>query len=293
MPTSAIANSPRLPWKGKPALEDFSAGAYAIGMRELLRAIFSRNMLVVLLTGFASGLPLLLTGSTLQAWMKDESVDLATIGLFSLVGLPYTLKFLWSPLMDRYVPLKLGRRRSWMLITQLGLMAAIALLGLADPAGAPITVALFAVLVTFFGASQDIVLDAYRRELLKDEELGLGSSLYINGYRIAMLVAGAGSLLLADQIPWRAVYFIMAGIMGACVLMTFFAPEPAGKIIPPKTLKEAVVEPFKDYFGRDQALIMLLFILLYKMGDTMASAMTTPFILDMGFSKTEYAAIGK
>src|SRR5262249_31303429 len=156
----------------------------------LWRAIFSAKMLIVVLTGFMSGLPLLLTGSTLQAWMKDEQIDLAMIGIFSIVGLPYTLKFLWSPLMDRYVPLGLGRRRSWMLITQAALVATIAALGLTQPAQAPWTVAVVAVLVTFCSASQDIVLDAYRRELLPDNELGLGSSLYINGYRLVMLVAG-------------------------------------------------------------------------------------------------------
>jgi PAT family beta-lactamase induction signal transducer AmpG len=207
--------------------------------------------------------------------------------------LPYTLKFLWSPLMDRYVPLGLGRRRSWMLITQATLVATIAALGLTQPSQAPWTVAAVAVLVTFCSASQDIVLDAYRRELLQDNELGLGSSLYINGYRLAMLVAGAGALLLADQMPWRYVYYTMAAVMALGLVITLCAPEPAGDVRAPESLRQAVLEPFLDYFRREAAWIMLAFILLYKIGDTMASAMTTPFILDLGFSKTEYATIGK
>ena len=259
----------------------------------LWRAIFSAKMLIVVLTGFMSGLPLLLTGSTLQAWMKDEQVDLAMIGIFSIVGLPYTLKFLWSPVMDRYIPLGLGRRRSWMLITQATLVATIAALGLTQPSQAPWTVAAVAVLVTFCSASQDIVLDAYRRELLQDNELGLGSSLYINGYRLAMLVAGAGALLLADQMPWRHVYYTMAAVMALGLVITLCVPEPAGDVRAPESLRQAVIEPFLDYFRREDPWIILAFILLYKIGDTMASAMTTPFILEVGFSKTEYAAIGK
>ena len=259
----------------------------------LWRAIFSTKMLIIGLMGFMSGFPLLLTGSTLQAWMKDAQVDLTTIGIFSIVGLPYTLKFLWSPVMDRYVPLGLGRRRSWMLITQAALVGAIAALGLTQPSQAPWTVAAVAVLVTFCSASQDIVLDAYRRELLPDNELGLGSSLYINGYRLAMLVAGAGALLLADQMPWRYVYYTMAAVMALGLVITLCAPESAGDVRAPASLRQAVIEPFLDYFRREDPWMILAFILLYKIGDTMASAMTTPFILELGFSKTEYAAIGK
>jgi len=250
-------------------------------------------MLIIVLMGFMSGLPLLLTGSTLQAWMKDEQVDLTMIGIFSIVGLPYTLKFLWSPMMDRYVPLGLGRRRSWMLITQATLVASIAALGLTQPSQAPWTVAVVAVLVTFCSASQDIVLDAYRRELLPDNELGLGSSLYINGYRLAMLVSGAGALLLADQMPWQYVYYTMAAVMALGLVITLCVPEPAGNVRAPQSLRQAVLEPFLDYFHREDPWIILAFILLYKIGDTMASAMTTPFILELGFSKTEYATIGK
>ena len=262
-------------------------------MRELFRAILSKKMLIIMLTGFSSGLPLLLIGSTLQAWMKESGVVLTVIGIFSLVGLPYTLKFLWAPILDRYVPLNLGRRRSWILIFQILLGFAIAALGFSNPTSSPAIVALLAVLVAFFSASQDIVLDAYRREFLSDAELGLGSSLYINGYRIAMLVAGAGALALADQVSWQIVYMAMAAFMLVGIVTTLLSPEGDSKVAPPKSLQEAVVEPFLEYFSRDRAVLMLLFILLYKVGDTMATAMTTPFILDLGFTKTEFAEIGK
>lgn len=257
------------------------------------RALVSTKMLIVLVLGFLSGLPLLLTGSTLQAWMKDEQVDLATIGLFAIVGLPYSCKFLWAPVLDRYVPLRLGRRRSWMLIAQVALVATLAALGLTQPSQAPWTVAAVAVLVTFCSASQDIVLDAYRREFLLDHELGLGSALYINGYRLGMLVAGAWALWLADQMLWRYVYAIMAAVMALGVVITLCVPEPAEHVRAPTSLREAVLEPFREYFRRTDPWLILAFILLYKLGDTMASAMTTPFILELGFSKTAYAAIGK
>src|SRR5262249_39192413 len=198
-----------------------------------------------------------------------------------------------SPVMDRYVPLGLGRRRSWMLITQAALVATIAALGLTQPSRAPWTVAAVAVLVTFCSASQDIVLDAYRRELLSDNELGLGSSLYINGYRLAMLVAGAGALLLADHMSWRYVYYTMAAVMALGLLMTLCVPEPAGDVRAPESLRQAVIEPFLDYFRREDPWLILAFILLYKIGDTMASAMTTPFVLQLGLSKPAYGAFGK
>ena len=259
----------------------------------ILTLIFSGRMFVTLLMGFACGLPLLLTGSVLQAWMKDEGVDLGTIGLFALVGIPYTLKFFWAPLLDRYTPTLLGRRRSWLLIAQVGLIAGLVTLAFSQPALAPVTVALAAVLVTFFSASQDIAADAYRREALADEELGLGASLYVNGYRIGMLVASGGGLILADFIPFRAVYLSMSGIMLIGVVTTLLAPEPEMPEGAPRTLREAVIQPFLEYFRRRDALLLLLFILLYKVGDTMASHMSTPFYLDLGFSKTEIGAVVK
>ena len=262
--------------------------------RETCAAIFSGRMLVALLMGFASGLPLLLTGSVLQAWLKDSGVDLASIGLFALVGLPYTLKFLWSPLFDRYAPPLFGRRRGWLLVTQLALAGALFALSFAHPAADSLLwISAAALLVAFFSASQDIVVDAYRRESLTDNELGLGSALYVNGYRVGMLLAGGGGLILADLIGFAAMYRLMAVFMVACIAVTLLAPEPPLPEGRPKTLMEAVVLPFRDYFMRDGAWLALAFILLYKLGDTMAAAMTTPFYLDLGYSKTEIGTVVK
>ena len=262
-------------------------------MAEIARSALSLRMLVAALMGFASGLPLLLTGSVLQAWMKDEGVDLGTIGLFALVGLPYTLKFLWAPLMDRFTPNALGRRRGWLLLFQLALIASLVWLSLARPAVDPWWLAVAALLVTFFSASQDIVIDAYRRESLSDEEQGLGASLYVNGYRVGMLLASGGGLILADHLSFAQVYQLMAAFMLLGVATTLFAPEPVTAEGVPRTLREAVLEPFIEYFQRRDALLILAFILLYKIGDTMASHMTTPFYLDIGFSKTEIGTVVK
>ena len=250
-------------------------------------------MLVAMIMGFSCGLPLLLTISVLQAWMKDEGVDLTVIGMMALVGLPYTVKFLWAPLLDRYTLPFLGRRRGWMLIAQLALALAIAGLGCTSPAKSPWMVAFAAFLVTFCSASQDIVVDAYRREDLSDQELGLGSSLYINGYRLGMLLASGGGLIMADYIPFSLVYMIMAMGMLPGIVTTFLAPEPATPAGVPRTLKAAVLNPLVEYFTRRGALWILAFILLYKIGDTMASAMTTPFYLDIGFTKTQIGAVVK
>ena len=259
----------------------------------ILKVILSRRMLVSALMGFSCGLPLLLTISVLQAWMKEEGVDLTVIGLMALVGLPYTLKFIWSPLLDRYTLPFLGRRRGWLIVAQLCLTGAIAGLGLTNPVQNPWLVALAAFLVTFFSASQDIVVDAYRREDLADDELGLGSSLYVNGYRVGMLLASGGGLIMADHISFTWVYLIMAGCMSFGLITTLFTPEPEAPEGAPTSLKEAVVEPFVEYFSRTGALWMLAFILMYKIGDQMASAMTTPFYLDIGFTKTQIGAVVK
>jgi PAT family beta-lactamase induction signal transducer AmpG len=259
----------------------------------LFRVIFSRRMLVALLMGFASGLPLLLTLSLLQAWMTKAGIDLTLIGLMSLVGLPYSLKFLWSPLFDRFAPPGFGRRRGWLLLCQILLIAAIVWLAFTEPGQYPWMVALAALGVTFFSASQDIVIDAYRREDLADEELGLGSSLYVTGYRIGTWVAGGGAFLLADVMPFPLVYLIMAACMLPGIVTTLLTPEPPAPLGAPQSLQEAVIDPFKDYFSRKGALWILAFILLYKIGDTMASAMTTPFYLDVGFSMAEIGAIVK
>lgn len=250
-------------------------------------------MLVTLLMGFACGLPLLLTITVLQAWMKEEGVDLTIIGMMALVGLPYTLKFLWAPFLDRFTLPFLGRRRGWLLIAQVALVLAIAGLGFTQPKENPWMLAFVAFLVTFFSASQDIVVDAYRREDLPDEELGLGSSLYVNGYRTGMLLASGGGLILADHMPFSMVYLIMACCMLPGILTTVLAHEPELTAGTPKTMKEAVFDPLVEYFSRQGALYILAFILLYKIGDTMASAMTIPFYLDIGFSKTEIGTVVK
>lgn len=260
---------------------------------ETLSAVLSGRMLLALLMGFSSGLPLLLTGSVLQAWLKDGGVDLKHIGFFALIGLPYTLKFLWAPLFDRYT-LALGRRRGWLLLTQLAVAAALLMLAAAQPAPDRLwLIAGAGFLVALFSASQDIVIDAYRRESLAEAELGLGSALYVNGYRVGMLLAGGGGLILADWLSFPAMYRLMALAMAACVLVTLLAPEPAAPEGRPRTLRDAVVLPFLDYFSRDGAWLILAFILLYKVGDTMASAMTTPFYLELGYSKTEIGAVVK
>lgn len=259
----------------------------------MLAAMLSGRMLIALLMGFSSGLPLLLTGSVLQAWLKDGGVDLARIGLFALIGLPYTLKFLWAPLFDRYTPV-LGRRRGWLVLMQFALAGALLLLSSAQPSMDNLWLVMLAgLLVSFFSASQDIVVDAYRRESLGETELGLGSALYVNGYRIGMLLAGGGGLILADWLSFETMYRIMALCMIACVTVTLFAPEPPLPEGYPRTLREAVMLPFRDYFARQGAWLILAFILLYKLGDTMASAMTTPFYLDIGYTKTEIGTVVK
>lgn len=263
------------------------------GRLYMARVVFSRRMLVALLMGFACGLPLLLTVSLLQAWMKEAGVDLSVIGLMALVGLPYTLKFLWAPFVDRFTLPFLGRRRGWLLVFQLALISAIVGLALTDPFLNPWMVAGTALVVTFFSASQDIVVDAYRREDLADEELGLGASLYINGYRLGMLLASGGGLIMADHMPFPAVYLVMAACLLPGVVTTLMTPEPETPAGTPASLREAAFEPLTEYFSRSGALWMLGFILLYKIGDSMATAMTTPFYLDLGFSKSEIGAVVK
>jgi len=268
--------------------------AVRLTWRETLLAMLSGRMLIALLMGFAAGLPLLLTGSVLQAWLTDGRVNLTDIGLFALVGLPYTLKFLWAPLFDRYALPRFGRRRGWLIVMQLALAAALGALSLAQPTPDHLLwISAGALIVAFFSASQDIVIDAYRRESLSDDELGLGSALYVNGYRIGMLLAGGGGLIIADHTSFAFMYQLMAACMAACVIVTFYAPEPVLVKGAPTTLTEAFILPLRDYIEREGAWLALAFILLYKIGDTMASAMTTPFYLELGYSKTEIGAVVK
>ncbi len=258
-----------------------------------LNIVFSRRMLVAFLMGFSGGLPLLLTMGVLQAWMKEGGVDLTWIGMITLVQIPYTWKFLWAPFLDRFIPPFLGRRRGWLLMSQIALMAAIVGLGYSDPVKNTWMMIVAAVLVAFFSATQDIVIDAYRREDLPDAELGLGSSMYVYGYRLGMLLASGGGMILADYISFSQVYFIMAFCLLPGVITTLLTPEPKVSVGIPRTMREAVVNPLLDYFSRNGALWILAFILLYKIGDTMASAITTPFYLEIGFSKTEIGTVVK
>jgi PAT family beta-lactamase induction signal transducer AmpG len=252
-------------------------------------------MLICVFTGFSSGLPLYLLFNLLPAWLRSEHVDLKTIGLFALIQFPYTWKFLWSPLLDRYVVPMLGRRRGWMLLTQLGLLAVIASMGAFSPQTEIWTIAYIATLLAFLSATQDIVLDAYRRELLTDNELGMGSSVHVNAYRIAGLVPGSLSLILSDVMPWNMVFIVTALFMLPGIFMTLLVKEP-NRASPPKTLREAVVEPFHEFISRQglkSALLVLAFIFFYKLGDSLCTALATPFYLDMGYSKTDIGLIAK
>jgi len=258
-------------------------------------ALLNRRMLICIFTGFTSGLPLYILISLLPAWLRSEHVDLKAIGLFALIQLPFTWKFIWAPLFDRYVP-PLGRRRGWMLITQIALLLSIPLFGALHPTLDLWSIAYLAAVVAFFSASQDITLDAYRRELLPDIELGLGSAVHVNAYKIAGLVPGSLSLVLADHLPWNAVFLITALFMLPGLAMTLLVKEPIVGKSAPKTLKQAVIEPFREFIQRngwDSALLVLAFIFFYKLGDSMATALATPFYLDMGFSKTEIGLIAK
>ena len=259
------------------------------------QSLFTKKMLICIFTGFSSGLPLYILVSLLPAWLRSEGVNLKAIGLFALINLPFTWKFLWAPFFDRYIP-PLGRRRGWLIISQVLLLLSIPVFGAFNPTLDIWTIAYLATVVAFFSASQDIVLDAYRRELLIDNELGLGNAVHVNAYKIAGLIPGSLSLILADHMAWSSVFIITALFMIPGILMTIFVAEPALKDGRPKTLKAAVIEPFKEFIGRNginTALTILAFIFLYKLGDSMATALATPFYLDMGFSKTEIGLVAK
>src|SRR5512135_1631555 len=257
--------------------------------------LFTRRMLICVFTGFASGLPLFLLFNLVPAWLRSEQIDLKTIGLFALIQFPYTWKFLWSPFLDRYVLPVLGRRRGWMLLTQIALLLVIATLGGFSPQTEMSTIVLFCTLLAFLSATQDIALDAYRRELLADTELGLGNSVHVNAYRIAGLIPGSLSLILSDHLPWSSVFIITALFMLPGIVMTLLVSEPH-RAAPPKTLREAVVEPFHEFITRQgwqSALLILAFLFFYKLGESMCTALATPFYLDMGYSKTDIGLIAK
>ncbi|CPR13907.1 muropeptide MFS transporter AmpG [Brenneria goodwinii] len=264
-------------------------------LSRIINLLSQRNSLFLLLLGFASGLPLALTSGTLQAWMTVENVDLKTIGFFSLVGQAYVFKFLWSPLMDRYTPPFLGRRRGWLLLSQLLLVAAIVCMGFMNPARDLWWLAALAVLVAFCSASQDIVFDAYKTDLLKPEERGTGAAISVLGYRLAMLVSGGLALWIADRLlGWQATYWLMAGLMLIGVLSTLLAPEPNNSQPAPRTIEQAIVLPLRDFFGRNNAWLILLLIVLYKLGDAFAISLTTTFLIrGVGFNAGDVGLINK
>lgn len=258
--------------------------------------ILNKRMLICIFTGFSSGLPLFILYQLVPGWLRSEGVSLAEIGLFSLIGIPYVWKFIWSPLMDRYSLPMLGRRRSWMLATQIVLLFSIAGFGFIDPNFNIWSVAYLAAAVAFFSASQDIVLDAYRRELLQEHELGLGNSIHVQAYRLSGLVPGSLAFILADHISWQSVFLIVAAFMLVGILLTLFIKEIESEHETPKTLNDAVILPFKDFINRQgtkAALQVVLFLFLYKLGDNMATALQTPFFIDLGFSKTEIGVVAK
>lgn len=264
--------------------------------RETLRVLLTRKMAICVFTGFSSGLPLYLLLNLLPAWLRSEGVDLKTIGFFALIQFPYTWKFLWAPLLDRYALPLLGRRRSWSLLMQIGLLLSIGALGGLSPASGIGPVLWLAALLALFSATQDIALDAYRRELLGEAELGLGNAVHVNAYRIAGLVPGSLSLILADILPWSQVFWITSAFMLPGMVMILLVDEPAAAAAAPKTLRQAVVDPFNEFMQRSGvrgALLVLAFIFLYKLGDSLCTALATPFYLDMGFTKTDIGLIAK
>lgn len=262
--------------------------------RSILRVFGQRKMAALLILGFSSGMPLFLTSKTLQAWMTVEGVDLATVGKVSWLALPYTLKFLWAPILDRYIPPFLGRRRGWLLITQVILGVLIAAMSLHDPRQALFILFVNTLLIAFFSATQDIAVDAYSVDVLEEREMGAGASLKVMGYRIALILTGGLALVMADRMPWGTVYIIMGAFMIVGVLGTLMAPEPVLREGPPATLADAVVKPFMEFYNRAgpaMGPLLLLFIILYSMADRLVQNMANPFLLDVGYTLTEVGAI--
>jgi len=260
-----------------------------------LAALLTRRMAICVVTGFTSGLPLFLIFNLLPAWLKTEGLDLKLIGAFALIQIPYTWKFVWSPLLDRYALPALGRRRGWMFLTAAGVLLAIGLLGERSPRDDLGAVVVLSVALAFLSATLDIVLDAYRRELLHDEELGIGNAIHVNAYKVAGLVPGSLSLFLADRLPWDAVFWITAAFMLPGIALALFVAEPQ-RAAPPKTLREAVVEPFREFITRKgwrEAVLVLGFIFFYKLGDSLCTSLATPFYLDMGYTKTDIGLVAK
>ena len=260
-------------------------------MKSFAELYFSRKICFILFLGFFSGIPLALTGSTLQVWMTESHIDITIIGAFSLVGIPYAWK-IWAPLLDRYLPPILGRRRGWLLLTQIALAIAIAFMAFLNPTTGVGLIAIAAVAVAFFSSTQDIVIDAYRIETLKPDQQAAGASVFVIGYRLAMLFSGAFVLIMtSDQgwnISWKSTYLLMSGIMLVSTLFTLSGSEPEANY-QPKTLKEAILVPFWDFFKRPGSLEIILFISLYKLDVVVAQSLLSRFLLDMHFSKIDLA----
>ncbi len=288
---------------GDTLIEEEEPGEEQISWRDSLKVYLDRRQLVIFVMGFASGLPLLLTLSTLSYWLAKVGVDKTSIGLFALVGLPYTLKFLWSPVFDHVRPPLLwrlfGRRRGWVLLVQLGLIPSILLLGLTDPASEPWLTAVVALAVAFFSASQDIVIDAYRIEILGEDEQGAGAASTQVGYRFGLLLASAGAIGLSDFYSWFAVFAVLAGALAISMLAVLLAPEPPAVRQAPSVqrpaqrLRTAVIDPFIDFMTRPGWFLIILFALFYKFGDAIGGVMANPFYVEIGFSGVEIAGVTK
>jgi MFS transporter, PAT family, beta-lactamase induction signal transducer AmpG len=261
----------------------------------LLQRIISKRMLLCCFTGFTSGMPLYVLYQLIPTWLRDQGVDLKTIGLFALISIPYVWKFLWAPFLDNAFPL-LGRRRGWGLLTQVVLMLLLASLSLFDPTEHIKIIAGICFAIAFFSATQDIVIDAYRREILPDEELGFGNSLFVNAYRLSSLVPGSLALILADHYPWAVSHLVVASFMLVGIGTSLFMKEPVFIPREKSNFIQVIIEPIKEFLQRNgtkQTIYILLFMLFYKLGDSMATALATPFYLDLGFSKTDLASIVK
>lgn len=260
----------------------------------LIDVLGNGRVAAALTLGFASGLPFNLSQGTLQAWLASLGLDLKTIGWLTLAGLPYTFKFLWAPLLDRFVPPFMGRRRGWIVLLQAALAITIALLGCESPQTAIYPVAALALLLAFLSASQDVVIDAYRTDTLRPPERGIGSTAVQLGWRFATLASGAVALVLSGFLGWRDTYLLMAGLMALTMGLTLFAPEPERQVVPPRTLRAAVLEPLRELLARPGALPLLALIVLYKVGDAAALSLSSAFLIKgVGFSVVEVGAVAK
>jgi PAT family beta-lactamase induction signal transducer AmpG len=257
------------------------------------RANYQR-LFIMFLLGFSSGLPIALVGSTLQAWYTVSGISIVAIGFLGLITYPYAFKFFWAPIMDRFIPPLLGRRRGWMLITQLGLLLSIFIMAWFSPMVHPIKLAILAMLVAFLSASQDISLDAYRADILPAEQRGMGAALWINGYRVAMIVSGALALILAQHLGWHLTYMVMAALMLVGVVTTFLSPEPVHSEPAPQSMGSAIWQPIVEFITRPYAGALIIFIIIYKLGDAFAMSLSSVFYIRyLGFSLQDVGLISK